>query len=112
MAYRNTSSNRDRNRRKPESITTRLWKAVNRQISLKQVALGIGIAVVITFLVIGFDFRSFPTYELGEIADRDVVAFRDFNVEDKIATDSKKEESLATVPAVFDLDMSIGSQLT
>jgi len=112
MAYRNTSSNRDRKRRKPESITTRLWKAVNRQISPKQVALGIGIAVVITFLVIGFDFRSFPTYELGEIADRDVVAFRDFNVEDKIATDSKKEESLATVPAVFDLDMSIGSQLT
>lgn len=111
MAYRNTSSKRDRKKRKPENITTRLWKAVNRQISPKQVAIGIGIAVVITFLVIGFDFRSFPTYELGEIADRDVVAFRDFTVEDKIATDSKREESLATVPAVFDLDTSISPQL-
>jgi putative nucleotidyltransferase with HDIG domain len=111
MVYRDASSNRDRKKRKAKSRSARFWEAVNRQISPKQVAVGIGVAIVIAFLVIGFDFRSFPVYELGEIADRDVVAFREFTVEDKIATDSKKEENLATVPAIFDLDMSISTQI-
>ena len=63
------------------------------------------------FLVLGYDFRRIPDYELGAIAGRDIVAPHDFTVLDEAATEQKSEESLATVPAVFDLDIAINSRL-
>ena len=41
---------------------------------------------------------------MGDIADRDVKADRDFMVEDQIAAKQKKEDARARVPLVFDLN--------
>ncbi len=87
------------------------WSTWARGMTFQQILLAIGTALVVAFLVLGYDFRRIPDYELGGIADRDIVAPHDFTVMDADATAQKREESLATVPAVFDLDMAINSRL-
>ena len=87
------------------------WSTWARGMTLQQILLGLGTALVVASLVLGYDFRRIPDYELGGIADRDIVAPHDFTVMDADATAQKREESLATVPAVFDLDMAINSRL-
>ena len=87
------------------------WSAWAQGLTFKQVLIGVGTALIVAFLVLGYDFRRIPDYELGAIADRDIVAPHDFTVMDEAATEQKREESLATVPAVFDLDMAINNRL-
>ena len=87
------------------------WSAWAQGLTLKQVLIGVGTALIVAFLVLGYDFRRIPDYELGAIAGRDIVAPHDFTVLDEAATEQKSEESLATVPAVFDLDIAINSRL-
>ena len=87
------------------------WSAWAQGMTFKEVLIGVGTALVVAFLVLGYDFRRIPDYELGAIADRDIVAPDDFTVMDEAATEQKREESLSTVPAVFDLDMAINSRL-
>ena len=89
----------------------RWWSAWAQGLTFKQVLIGVGTALIVAFLVLGYDFRRIPDYELGAIADRDIVAPHDFTVMDEVATEQKREESLATVPAVFDLDMAVNSRL-
>ena len=87
------------------------WSAWAQGLTFKQVLIGVGTALIVAFLVLGYDFRRIPDYELGAIAGRDIVAPHDFTVLDEAATEQKSEESLATVPAVFDLDIAINSRL-
>ena len=87
------------------------WSAWAQGLTFKQVLIGVGTALIVAFLVLGYDFRRIPDYELGAIADRDIVAPHDFTVMDEAATEQKRKESLATVPAVFDLDMAIKYRL-
>ena len=87
------------------------WSAWAQGMTFKQALIGVGTALVVAFLVLGYDFRRIPDYELGAIADRDIVAPHDFTVRDAAATEQKREESRATVPAVFDLDMAINRQM-
>ena len=87
------------------------WSAWALGLTFKQVLIGVGTALIVAFLVLGYDFRRIPDYELEAIADRDIVAPHDFTVMDAAATEQKRQESLTTVPAVFDLDMAINSRL-
>ena len=89
----------------------RWWNAWAEGLTFKQLVLGVGTALILAFLVLGYDFRRIPAYELGAIADRDVSAPRDFTVMDATATRQKREESLTSVPAVFDLDMGVNLRL-
>ncbi|HIC86151.1 MAG TPA: HDIG domain-containing protein [Desulfobacterales bacterium] len=45
-----------------------------------------------------------PSYRLGDIADKDIKASRDFLVEDVELTEQKRREAVKATPPVFDLD--------
>ena len=44
------------------------------------------------------------TYRVGEVADFDIKASQDILVEDKIATDLRRQEAGASVLSVYDFD--------
>ncbi len=105
----------DRSRRlTPRPRTGRLeqwWTTLTGGLSLRQVLIGVGTALIIAFAVLGYQFRRVPDYEQGAIAESDITAPHDFTVMDVPATERKQQESLAAVPAVFDLDLGINSRL-
>ena len=51
------------------------------------------------------------TYELGDIAEHDIKAPRDFFVEDRAATDANQQNAIEQVLTVYDHDPRIASQL-
>ncbi len=66
---------------------------------------GLALTVAIAALIPDYHFRSFPDYEVGDIADRTIESPDDFTLEDAEATERKRQEALKSVPAVFDLDL-------
>jgi hypothetical protein len=48
-----------------------------------------------------------PSYRLGDVADRNIKAKRDFLIEDAEATRNKREEALRLAPLVYDLDEQV-----
>ena len=82
------------------------------QLTLLEILLGIGVALLMTFLLVGFEFESIPDYQIGDIADRKIVAPYDFTAENREATRQKREEARKTAPAVFDLDLRINNRIT
>jgi cyclic-di-AMP phosphodiesterase PgpH len=81
------------------------------QLTVLQFLIGVGIALVITFLLMGYQFQRLPQYNIGDIADRTIEAPQDFHVEDQEATLLKKQEALKAVPAVFDVDLRVNNRV-
>lgn len=79
--------------------------------TFRQILVGLGMAMIIALVVFGYEFQRLPDYEQGSIADRDITAPHDFTVRDVVAIEKKQNESLESVPAVFDLEISINSRL-
>ena len=52
------------------------------------------------------------TYNLGDIADKDIKASEDFFVEDKDATDANRRIAANNVPTVYDFDSVLSSKLS
>jgi putative nucleotidyltransferase with HDIG domain len=50
-------------------------------------------------------------YGLGDIAEKDVKAHRDFLVEDQAATEIKRQQAVQDVLTVYDLDTELGGRL-
>jgi putative nucleotidyltransferase with HDIG domain len=70
----------------------------------------VGLSMVISFLLTP-SFTVFrPSFQLGDIADRNIKAKRDFLIEDEVATAKKREEAVRQSPIVYELDESIGKQ--
>ncbi|MGH9340722.1 MAG: HD family phosphohydrolase [Acidobacteriota bacterium] len=80
-------------------------------LTLAQILGGLGIALVITAVLVGYQFQSIPNYEIGDIADRTIEAPHDFTVEDQEATSQKQAEIINAVPVVFSLDLRENSRL-
>ena len=81
-------------------------------LTLLEILIGIGIALAVTSLLVGFEFQSIPDYQIGDIADRTIEAPRDFTVEDQEATFQAREAIRETVPVIFDLDLRVNSLTT
>ena len=79
--------------------------------TFRQILIGLGMAMIIALVVFGYEFQRLPDYEQGSIADRDITAPHDFTVRDIVAIQKKQNESLESVPAVFDLDIAVNSRL-
>ncbi|NNF99576.1 MAG: HDIG domain-containing protein [Desulfobacteraceae bacterium] len=67
--------------------------------------------VLLAFLLILFTLIIYPsiavkefTYDMGDVADRDVKAVEDFFVEDEAATRSNREQAAGAVLTVYDYD--------
>jgi cyclic-di-AMP phosphodiesterase PgpH len=81
------------------------------QLTILQFLIGVGVALVVTFLLMGYQFQRLPQFSIGDIADRTIEAPQDFHVEDQEATLAKKQEALKAVPAVFDVDLRINNRV-
>lgn len=69
------------------------------------------ILVVLSLIIAALITPSFTgtkrTYQVGDIADRNIKAKRDILVEDAAATAKKREEAARSAPAVYDLDENV-----
>jgi cyclic-di-AMP phosphodiesterase PgpH len=74
------------------------------QVTLLQLLVGFGLALLITLLLVGYQFQRIPEYPLGDVAEQTIEAPHDFEVEDPEATEDKRRRILALVPAVFEHD--------
>ena len=50
-------------------------------------------------------------YQLGDIADRNIKALKDFFVEDKAATEVARQQTMEKVPTIYDHDPRIAEQI-
>ena len=79
---------------------------------LLETAVGLGLALIVTSLLVQFEFQHIPDYQIGDIADRTIEAPRDFTIEDRDATFERQEEIRSTVPVIFDLDRQVDRRTT
>ena len=68
---------------------------------------GLLAVIAISLILIGFRHQSIPKYEAGEIADRDVRAFQDVVYDDEDATELKRAEAEASVPALYQIETNL-----
>ena len=87
-------------------------KSLVARLMLLETAVGLGLALVVTSLLVRFEFQSIPDYQIGDIADRTIEAPRDFTIEDRDATLQRQEETRSTVPVIFDLDLQVNRRTT
>ena len=112
MAEKTTTKSKPRNRLvKRFSALGKMGGNLLGQLTLLQIFSVTGIALFITFLVLGYQFQDIPDHQVGDIADRTIEAPYDFAVLDEEATHQKKQEILRTVPAVFTVDLRVNSRL-
>jgi putative nucleotidyltransferase with HDIG domain len=76
-----------------------------------QLFVGFGFCLLITLLLMGYQFQSIPDYKVGDVADRTIEAPHDSPVEDPDATREKREKILALVPAVFNVDLRVNQRI-
>jgi len=62
---------------------------------------------VIALILIGFRSQAIPDYEVGQIAGQEVRAAQDVFYEDRMATDLRRAEAEAAVPAVYQLETDL-----
>ncbi len=81
------------------------------EISPLQLLVGVGITLLITSLLVGYQFQRIPDYKVGDIAERTIEAPQNFPVEDHEATLQKRRQAVEKVPGVFDLDARVNNRI-
>jgi putative nucleotidyltransferase with HDIG domain len=74
-------------------------------------ALLIGLAVFFTFLLYPNLVIKKHTYQLGDVATRDIKAAKDFLIEDEDATEASRKQAVENVLTVYDHDVSLASRI-
>ena len=80
-------------------------------LSVIDILVGLGMALVVTSLLVGYQFQDIPDYKVGDIADRNISAPYDFPVEDNEATLQRQQEVIQTVPGIFNVDLNVNTRL-
>ena len=70
-------------------------------------SVGLSAIIIISLILIGFRHQSIPKYEAGRIADRDVRAFQDVVYNDSAATEAKRDEAEAAIPALYQIETDL-----
>ena len=81
-------------------------------LSIRHALVFLGISLGLTALMIDYDFRAIPEYQVGDISDRTVEAPEDFTIVDEAATQAKINEVISRVPAIFTFDFTANHQVT
>jgi hypothetical protein len=71
------------------------------------VLIGTGSCLVISLLLIGFRFQTIPEFKVGEIANQEVRALQDVTYVDQAATEQKRQEARAAIPAVYEMNLAL-----
>ena len=74
-------------------------------------ALLIGVALVFTILLYPNLVIKKHTYQLGDVATRDIKAPRDFLIEDEDATEAIRKQAVDNVLTVYDHDVNLSSKI-
>jgi putative nucleotidyltransferase with HDIG domain len=82
----------------------------DRPLAWRLTALG-AVTLVFTLLIYPSLFSPRHRYALGDVAERDVKATRDFLVEDQAATEIKRREAVQEILTVYDEDPELGWRL-
>lgn len=104
---RETEKSRNRNKATPRR---KLFPIALQQTSFQKGALLVGLSLVIALLLTPSFTVSNPSYKLGDVADRNIKAKRDFLIEDEEATFSKREEAVKQAPLVYDFDEGVAKE--
>jgi putative nucleotidyltransferase with HDIG domain len=71
------------------------------------VLIGMGSCLVISLLLVGFRFQTIPELKVGEIANQEVRALQDVTYIDQVATEQKRQDAIAAIPAVYEMDTAL-----
>ncbi len=93
--------------RPPVPQYRKLLDSLQSRLTVADVLVGFGAAVVLSALLVGFRYQPIPTFKAGDISGRDVRAMQDVTYEDKAATARKREAARGEVPALYVLDTGI-----
>jgi putative nucleotidyltransferase with HDIG domain len=71
----------------------------------------LGTTLLIAVLLFPSLLMTMPVYQIGDVAEKDIKSPKDFLVEDKEATQRKREETARSVLTIYDLDDTLASKL-
>ena len=71
-----------------------------------------GVTIIFTLILSPNLIITEPRYNIGDIAERDVKASKEFLVEDKAATEENRRRAAETVRTVYDHDAALSSKLS
>jgi putative nucleotidyltransferase with HDIG domain len=66
----------------------------------------IALSLIISILLFPNILREPPKYNLGDVAERDIKASRDFLIEKKELTEERRQEAVKNVQSVYDFDIT------
>ncbi|MFP4226569.1 MAG: HD family phosphohydrolase [Desulfobacterales bacterium] len=75
------------------------------------IALLLAVTVIATLILYPKLIIYHPSYEAGDVADKNIKAPHDFLVEDEAATRAKRGQAIESIPTVYDYDRSFGDNL-
>ena len=84
-----------------------LMDNLRSKLTWRDVLVGFCAAVVISATLIGFRYPSIPEYRVGQISAADVRTGQDVVYEDTAATDIRRAEAEAGVPALYQLESGL-----
>ena len=73
----------------------------------RDAVIGVSAVAAVSFILILSRHQSIPKYEAGQIADRDVRTFQDVVYNDYDATNLKRAEASAAVPALYQTETAL-----
>lgn len=95
--------------RKPRGI--RLLLSMPQFVRTEKAAILVVMSLALSFLLTPSFSTGVPTFELGDIADRNIKAQRDFRIVDEQSTARLREEAVRSSPLVFVLDENVQQQV-
>jgi putative nucleotidyltransferase with HDIG domain len=72
----------------------------------------IGVTIVFTIFLYPNLVIKTHSYKLGDVAERDIKATKDFLIEDKEATEDKQREAVEAVLTVYDYDRTLAAKIS
>ncbi len=68
----------------------------------------VGVSLIISILLFPKFLTRPKVYRMGDVAERDIKASREFLVENRDLTARKRQEAVKSVPAIYDFDPTLG----
>jgi putative nucleotidyltransferase with HDIG domain len=85
----------------------KLLENLRSKLTWLDVSVGFCATIVVSLILIGLRYQIIPEYEPGQIADQDVRAAQGVSYEDSAATNLRRAEASAGVPALYQLDSDL-----
>lgn len=110
----------DREKREPEKPKPKLKAAPSwrrfcprflEDAFYQKAAILIVFSLIVSFFLTPSFTSDTPSFQLGDIADRNVKADRDLLIEDEGATARKREEAVRGAPVIYELDENVANQV-